>query len=171
MSDDPLTQKSTMFDIYSNPFTVWGPPTCTNFNRLWDSPGVDCSSWQDVLSGHPGVTNVISSVSRLSPDDKFLGAEHSESSINAMISSEQKNIAPMKYLVHEFSKPVQLVLYHFAVILSNSKPCSMVETFCCFLGCEKDVRCFENSIPNFVNAYIYQLLKQVLDLTGDEELM
>lgn len=47
----------------------------------------------------------------------------------------------------------------------------MIEKHRYFVGCEKDFRCLETSMPSLVEAYSSQLLNRTSNLTGDEQLI
>lgn len=77
----------------------------------------------------------------------------------------------MQGLVHNLSNPGQLVLNPFADVLWTTKEFLLVENTCTCVGCEKDVQCFEKSMPWLVKAFSFQLFSQASALSVQEDLM
>lgn len=75
-----------------------------------------------------------------------------------LVSSPLTRGAFMKNLMHQFSKPGQLVLDDFAGHLSTAKAFLLVENHRQSSGYEQDVLLLENSMPNLEKAQKPQLL-------------
>lgn len=137
LSDDPPSQKTTMFEIKAkeqyhvvapgicpsdlqvNPLYQMSVTHCTiHFLQkglsgneiLWQ---VDYNAGQEVQMGQVGFTNIASNIPHMSCDEVVQGDKHPESGLKQMLGLEQKSIALIKDSVPKFFKPGQLVLDSF----------------------------------------------------------
>lgn len=192
MSDDPLTENDTMFEVslkaLHNLSTLMNLPKqprseasltyircrlsfshpTEGTSRPWKYAPctLQCPAVHGI--GHFGFTTLGRNISRLSDDEIFQIDVHLESGQNPMVRCNQSNIVVMEDSMRQFFKTVQLYLDPFAGCLMSSKALLKVEMHHCFVRCHKDVRCLYNPIPSLLETYGYQLTKQARDLTADE---
>lgn len=123
---------------------------------------------QDDLIAHPGFTNVITNLLRLSVHEVDNGDELSENDRWSMVQTEHSSAMLIMDIVQNFSKPGQQVLDPFARTIYSAKACQLVDKNRMFIGCDKRVGGLQKYMPSLVKVYASQLVNDVSDLTDDD---
>lgn len=151
MSVDPSTKNSPIFEVNAKALFYMrannihhsqqqvkclrhiSVTDCT-FQTCWKLlPGsemlqrMDCNALQHVMIAHLGLTNALSNIPCLSPDEIVPDDNHSEFDRNPIVRPEQKGLTQMMDLGPKFSKLGLLVLHIYVDALLIAKACLILE--------------------------------------------
>ena len=125
------------------------------------------------ISRHPGFTNAIDNVPRLSAGEAQYDGQ------NNRLRHEQKALTTLRELLERFSKQNDIVMDFFSGTYSTAIACMTLRdgTYRRFIGCEKEKRCHDASQEWILHAFVSEvkagryggiLQREVESILGDE---